>query len=191
MPNYNAPFLNIDFLFLQILYLFRAVGDFLFAFFSAPSWAVIQGYSLLLEIFLIPALIYSIYKLTQLRRREKEAFLAIFEANKEGEKKSTEWWDDIVDHIDTENEAQWKLALIDADKILEDALRSAGYSGVGVGELLKDAEDKHGFKTLQEAWEAHKVRNRIAHESGFQLSKHDAKNSVERYRKVFEEFGYL
>ncbi|MEK7066180.1 MAG: hypothetical protein AAB965_01240 [Patescibacteria group bacterium] len=187
----NGPFLNLDSLFYLIFQIFESVKGALFSFFSSSSWNIIGGYSTLAEIILFPALIFSIYRLTQVQRKHREDFLRIFEFAKEPEKVNRQWWEDITDHIDSENEAQWKLALIDSDKILDDALREAGYVGVGVGELLKDADVKHGFKSLQDAWEAHKTRNRIAHESGFQLTKHEAKNAVERYKRAFQDLGYL
>ena len=187
----NEPFLNLKSVFYLIYQLFSGTADSLFSFFSSANWAVIQGYAILAEIILIPALIYSTYKLLQIRKRQKEEYLNLFKVAMEPEKVNRQWWDDIANHIASENEAEWKLALIDSDKILEDALREAGYAGVGVGELLKDAEAKHGFNSLQDAWEAHKTRNRIAHESGFQLTKHEAKNAVERYKRAFQDLGYL
>ena len=187
----NGPFLNIESIFYLIFQFIRGITDFLTSFFSSSNWDVIGGYSTLAEIFLIPALIFSIYKLVQTRRRHKEAYLDLFKIAMEPEKVNRQWWEDITDHIASENEAQWKLALIDSDKILEDALREAGYAGVGVGELLKDAEVKHGFNSLQDAWEAHKTRNRIAHETGFKLTKHETKNAVERYKRAFQDLGYL
>ena len=187
----NGPFLNIDSLFYLILQVFEGVKGALFSFFSSSSWDIIGGYSILAEIIFFPALVFSIYRILQTKRKHKENFLRIFELAKEPEKVNRQWWDDITDHIASENGAQWKLALIDSDKILEDALREAGYVGVGVGEMLKDAEAKHGFNSLQDAWEAHKTRNRIAHETGFQLTKHEAKSAVERYRRAFQDLGYL
>jgi hypothetical protein len=45
---------------------------------------------------------------------------------------------------------------------------------------------------LDEAWEAHRVRNQVAHEgSDFILSQREARRAVELYRKVFEAYGVI
>jgi len=66
-----------------------------------------------------------------------------------------------------------------------------GYVGEGVAEKLKQVE-KADFSTLQNAWEGHKLRNRIAHEgSNFHLSRTEAEIAVENFKKVFEEFYFI
>ena len=48
------------------------------------------------------------------------------------------------------------------------------------------------FDSLNEAWEAHKVRNIIAHEGlSYVLSENEAKRVFSQYKKVFEEFYYV
>jgi hypothetical protein len=48
------------------------------------------------------------------------------------------------------------------------------------------------MKTLNQAWEAHKIRNAIAHQGAdFLLSEREAKRVVSLYREVFQEFDYI
>jgi hypothetical protein len=62
--------------------------------------------------------------------------------------------------------------------------------GNTLGDKLKQAT-RGDFKTLDAAWEAHRVRNQIAHEgSDFILTKHEAKRVIALYETVFEEFKY-
>ena len=43
--------------------------------------------------------------------------------------------------------------------------------------------------SLQDAWEAHKIRNDIAHQgSAFALTGNIAYRTIAKYRNVFEEF---
>lgn len=97
--------------------------------------------------------------------------------------------DDVLKHIASENPNDWKLAIIEADIILDDALKNAGYAGTSLGERLKSISPNQ-LASLQDAWEAHKVRNRIAHEgSDFILTHRIAQETVTQYRRVFAEFG--
>jgi hypothetical protein len=97
----------------------------------------------------------------------------------------------VQKHIASANQNDWKQAIIEADVMLDDILTRMGYRGESVGEKLKRVVTGD-FASLDDAWEAHKVRNRIAHDgSNFVLTEHDAKHTIQRYKKVFEEFFYI
>jgi hypothetical protein len=92
-------------------------------------------------------------------------------------------------HISSPYKEEWKIGIIELDTILKDLLIQKQYIGDTVGELLKDAEKK-GLKTLDYAWEAHKIRNKVVHEGmGYEMSKEIGEQTLRRYRSVFEELG--
>lgn len=100
-------------------------------------------------------------------------------------------WNDVEQHITTDNPNDWKLAIIEADVMLEEMLHSAGYAGATIGDKLKSASPT-SFETLDAAWTAHKVRNRIAHDGAdFVLTKRQAQETITLYKKVFTEFGVI
>lgn len=100
-------------------------------------------------------------------------------------------WELIQNLIQSPAEADWRMAIIEADVLLEEALIYAGFTGFGVGEMLTSANPK-SFSTYQAAWEAHKVRNDISHMgSTFKLTKEDAIRTLNLYRLVMEEFGII
>ena len=77
---------------------------------------------------------------------------------------------------------------MEADIILGDILTKLGYLGESIGEKLRRAV-KSDFRTLDEAWEAHKIRNLIAHEgSNHPLTKFEARRIINLYQVVFREF---
>ena len=113
---------------------------------------------------------------------------ALYDEMYRGTKKSTRL-DDVLLHITSSNPNDWKLAIIEADIILDEALKQYGYAGNSLGERLKSISTTQ-LSTLNEAWEAHKVRNRIAHEGAdFVLTKRIAEDTINRYRRVFNELG--
>jgi hypothetical protein len=110
---------------------------------------------------------------------------------RDAEKKFTDKWTKILVHADSSNQNDWRLAIIEADIILGEILEKLGYQGESIGEMLKRVA-KGDFKTLDEAWEAHKVRNAIAHQgSDLVLTQREAKRVIGLYQKVFEEFQYI
>lgn len=100
-------------------------------------------------------------------------------------------WQSVLHRIESQNESDWRLAIIESDIILNDMLEKMGYRGDGVAEKLKQIE-KSDFNTLDYAWSAHKLRNMIAHSgSEFHLSRREAVEAFEAYKKVFEEFYFI
>jgi hypothetical protein len=100
-------------------------------------------------------------------------------------------WEQVQTHLNSKNPAEWRLAIIEADVMLDELLKTAGYHGETVGERLKAVEPSD-FLTLEAAWEAHKVRNQIAHQgSGFEINEREAIRVVSLFEKVFREFQIL
>ena len=100
-------------------------------------------------------------------------------------------WQRVVDHVTSERESDWRLAVLEADVLLDEMVTHLGYHGDSLGEKLKSIE-KSDFTTLDKAWEAHAVRNNIAHQGGtFVLTEREAKRIVELYEEVFREFRFI
>jgi len=75
--------------------------------------------------------------------------------------------------------------------MLDRVLSEAGYAGNSVGEKLKSTSPQN-FTTIQDAWDAHIIRNKIAHEgSDFVVTHRIAKEAITKYERVFREFGVL
>lgn len=112
------------------------------------------------------------------------------ETAEEGGQKMTAF-DQVRDHMDTDNPAEWRIAIIEADNILYKILDRAGYEGETLGEMLTNATHAN-FGTLESAWEAHKIRNKVAHEGQeLTLDKREARRVIGLYENVLREFAYL
>lgn len=100
-------------------------------------------------------------------------------------------WEVVLDHISSNNASDWRLAIIEADLILDELAFNTGFAGSTLGERLNNA-DKGVFQTLDDAKEAHGVRNRIAHMgSEFDMTHREAQQAISRYENVFREFDYI
>ena len=102
-----------------------------------------------------------------------------------------ERWIRVQNLISSTSSSDWRQAIIEADIILDEMLNRMGYEGDSIGDKLKQIEESD-FITLNKAWEAHKIRNHIAHRGGdFLFSKQEAERVVNLYRQVFEEFYFI
>ena len=81
------------------------------------------------------------------------------------------------------------LAIIDADKLLDEALRKRGFRGKTLGERLVAAQ--RSFSNNDTVWYAHKLRNRLVHEPNVRLKKGEAKNALAGFKQGLIDLGAL
>ena len=100
-------------------------------------------------------------------------------------------WRRIVEEAGSETEQNWRLAILEADIMLGEVLDNLSLPGETIGDKLK-AVERSDFTTVDLAWEAHKIRNQIAHEgSSFLLNQRETKRILSLYQAVFEEFHII
>jgi ABC-type lipoprotein release transport system permease subunit len=156
---------------------------------------ILIGISIPLSVFLLIVIIYCVEGLKRIRQKEEEIYdkkiEIAYDTVDKPDHKMAERWDTVKRLISSNNSSDWKQAIIEADIMLDTLLTKMGYQGDTVGEKLKRVEPSD-FDSLNEAWEAHKVRNIIAHEGlSYVLSENEAKRVFSQYKKVFEEFYYV
>ncbi len=99
-------------------------------------------------------------------------------------------WEEVLKHIGSTVEGEWKFGIIEADKLVDDTLRSAGFPGETMGERLMSIE-KGQIQNLDGLWEAHKTRNRLVHDANYFLRYAEAKRAVQQYQDTLKELGVL
>lgn len=191
-PLFGPRYLNIEYFFNQVLEFFRLIGNLLGGDFSAIT-SRLKIFLLFLSLLFIAGIIYTAIKIFEIRRSENEKYhtVDIAEEPEDGGVRR-ERWQTIIKKMESENISDWKLAIIEADTLLDEMVKKMGYPGENLGERLRHVEVSD-FNTLQEAWEAHKVRNRIAHDSSdqFILTQREARRVIGLFEKVFKEFKYI
>lgn len=148
-----------------------------------------------ITVFLLFAIVYTVENIKRIRNLEEERYCKPDDEPAYVEEKAdpalAARWRRVVEFVDSPNPNDWKQAIIEADVMLEQLVTKLGYMGASLGEQLKRTA-KGDFKSRDEAWEAHLVRNRIAHDgSAFEINQVEAKRVVSLYRKVFEEFYHI
>jgi len=137
-------------------------------------------------------IIWSVISLTKLNAAQNAIFTPKDSSGgKASEPHKNRRWEKVLEHINSTNPSDWKFAILEADIILDELLDVMGYRGETLSDKLKRVETSD-FETVEFAWEAHKVRNAIAHEGAdFLITEREARRIVGQYQKVFEEFHYI
>lgn len=80
----------------------------------------------------------------------------------------------------------FRHAIMDADKLLDQMLSRWGYSGQ-LGDKLKRADKV--FTNINGLWQAHKLRNRLAHELDFNVSADEARKALKQFEAAYRDLG--
>lgn len=192
----STTFLNLGYVFNEIYLFFHGIYIFL----ASDSFSFrLHIFLTVFSIFFIIIILYCSVRMLEIRKKEHahmhdeihEYAHAHAKAQEKKHHVVNERWEAVLNYLSSQNPSDWKLAVIESDSMLEDLTDLLEFQGETLGEKLK-LVSKDRFKTLDDAWEAHLIRNRIAHEGlKFDLSQREAQRIVALYEKVFIEFGHI
>lgn len=188
-PLFEPTFVNIDYYFYQVLVFLRWIGN-------LHAGSPIYLFSYILTLFGITILIFCVVRMVEINVEElghlKHAIDEM--AARDRERAATGGnlrWNRITELLSSPNTSDWRLSIIEADTILQSLLDARGVPGESIGEKLKSMTPGD-LGSIQAAWEAHLVRNRIAHEGiEYELTDRDARRTIQLYEVVFRELGFL
>ena len=99
-------------------------------------------------------------------------------------------WEEVTRHLESPREAEWKFAVVEADKLADMILKEAGFPGETMGDRLSSIE-KGQLANLDNLWEAHKIRNKLVHDVNYFLRHAEARRAVELYEVALRELQAL
>jgi hypothetical protein len=100
-------------------------------------------------------------------------------------------WSKITNYLASGNVSQYKVAVIEADAIVDEILGGIGYKGANMMEKLEQVGEAHLDDHLEALKEAHQVRNRIVHEADFAVDQRLAKATVGVYENFLRYLEFL
>ena len=98
-------------------------------------------------------------------------------------------WLGLENQLDRNNTAHLPMIVLEADKLLDQALRERGIKGETMGERMKTAKDT--WSNANAVWTAHKLRNQIAHEAGVTVSYEDARRALGAFKQALKDIGAI
>lgn len=103
---------------------------------------------------------------------------------------TTRRWRAVIERLGTEDQKDFKTAIIEADGLVDAALRAYEFPGESMGERMQ-AVTRERLPSINELWQAHKVRNAIAHDPHYSVSPREGHDIMRIYKKILEELGVL
>jgi hypothetical protein len=167
-----------------ILSAFNALEAFL-----GPMLPVIKIFSILVSGILIYGIIYTTLKSNWLTHKSDE-WADIIGKGKLSKRRIVRGWKQILAGINSPDRKNWKLAVLESDKILIEMLNLSGYKGSNPDNKLKQVRPEV-FPNLEELRYAHKVSDRILREPDFSVSHEEAVKLIRAYATAFREFDLI
>lgn len=151
---------------------------------------VIKIIFLVISSFLFGFIIYLLLKTSWLNYRYTQDIKEFLNYKSVGAPKLVKQWLKIKERLETNLESEFKLAVIEADTLLDDILKKMGY----VGDTLEEKLEKVSINILpskEKIKEAHKLRDNIVYDPDFSLSLEEVKKIISVYETALTELNVI
>ena len=159
--------------------------NFVTAYFS--HLGMLEFFGLVIALIFLAGIVYFVIETGWLSLRVDRFRHIVLQSNM-SRKHAQESWHRIEEQFYRGGESDLKVAILEADKLLNDALREAGIMGIQLGDRLKKTNAGQ-IPNLNELWQAHKLRNQIAHEPNFKLKRDLAERALNIYEEALKNLG--
>lgn len=96
---------------------------------------------------------------------------------------------EIARRFDEIEQMEPKLAVIEADKLVDSAMKRAGVQGNSMADRLRRCEKLVDHFVYQEMWDAHKLRNHLVHEVDHHATHDESMQAIWKMKKFLVSLG--
>ena len=129
-----------------------------------------------LALFFLAAIVFLLIKTQYLKTRFFQSFIEFLTYKPYSFRKTAKDWIKIAKRLDTASETEYKLAVIEAEEMLSNALEMAGHKGEAFTDQIR---------------EARKIRDNIVHNPDYRLSLDEAKRILKIYEQALKQIQAL
>jgi len=131
-------------------------------------------------------IIILLIKNTWLKNAYTEDLVEFYTYRPYGVKKTFKKWEKIAKKLGGGKEGDYRMAIIEADTLLEETLRNMEYKGEKINDLLEQVDSKV-LPHLDKIKSAHEFRNNIVHDPSYELTLDEAKIIIGVYEQTFRD----
>jgi len=143
-----------------------------------------------LSVLFVAAMIFFVKDSGYFRIRLWQDVEEVFTVRTYGVSRIVKKWGKIKKRLELASESEHKLAIIEADDLLDEILQRMNYKGETLGEKLEQLTAPQ-LANIEEVKEAHKIRNNIVHDPDYQLSLDQARRALEIYEEALKALQVL
>lgn len=143
-----------------------------------------------LSAFFVFIIFYSLATTSWIRFRFWENLLEFIMFRPYGSSKYAKEWKKIVKKMDTGIESEYKLAIIEADTLLDDMLKFMGYTEETTEKKVEKLTSID-ISNINELREVRKVRNFVIQDPDYKLTEDKAREVLKVYEDSFKSLGFV
>ncbi len=98
-------------------------------------------------------------------------------------------WLEIEGQLKSGDASSQHMAILNADKLLDQALKETGSKGATMGERMKARQGV--WSNINAVWAAHKLRNQIAHEPNVNISEETARRALVSFKRGLKDLEVM
>ena len=98
-------------------------------------------------------------------------------------------WLAIEQQLKRDEAMTYHMSVLNADTLLDQALKEKGVQGATMGERMKQMQQK--WSNANSVWSAHKLRNQIAHEPDVRIDYENARRSLMAFKQALKDVGAI
>jgi hypothetical protein len=98
-------------------------------------------------------------------------------------------WMTIEQQFNKDEAMTYSLCVLNADTLLDHALKDKGVQGATMGERMKQMQQK--WSNANNVWTAHKLRNQIAHEPDAKVGYDAARRALSSFKQALKDVGAI
>lgn len=167
------------------------LGDFFYLrFISQSTLLTLKIVSTAIALLFISAIIFLIRRTSWLRYRYGQDITEFFTSRPYEVKKFEKIWAKIMSRLEQPSEGEHKLAIIEADSLLNEILEKMGFQGETLGGKLEKVTADI-LPRLQEIQEAHKFRNNVVHDPDYRVTLEQAEKTIKIYQKALQDLNAI
>lgn len=150
----------------------------------------LKVFSIFVTLFLVIAIVLILFKTQYLKLSFTQDWKDFLDYHTRANKKMERFWAKIMKRLETDSESEHKLAILEADEILDDTLEKMGFTGDTLKEKLEKIPSEV-MPSLKQLNDARKIRDNILHDPDFRLSSEQSRKVLEAYEQAFRELEVL
>jgi hypothetical protein len=140
------------------------------------------------SMFFLASVIYFMLNSSWLQYKFLEDVTEFFAWQSYGQRQIIKQWNKIIKKSESGSEADYKLAVIDAEDFFKEILENEGYEGKNFEESVQKA-GRLLAPVLNDLMKAHEIRNFIVYDPDFKLSADIAKKTLDTYENAINSVG--
>lgn len=98
-------------------------------------------------------------------------------------------WLEIEKQLQRDQPVTYQLCVLQADKLLDQAMQDRGVSGQKMADRMKLLQKT--WSNANAVWSAHKLRNKIAHDTDAQVSYNDTRQALGAFKQALKDVGAI